>query len=112
MKFGLQDKQIAQISFVLKSGGVTQATIFGSRAKGDYRDNSDIDIAVWGDEINVGRLLTELDDLPLPFKFDVIDYNETNTAIREHIDRVGIIFLDDDGTSQVAENHNEYKNSL
>jgi len=99
VKFGLQDKQIAQISFVLKSGGIKQAAVFGSRAKGNYRDNSDIDIVVWGDGVNVGRLLTELDDLPLPFKFDVIDYNETNTAIREHIDRVGIIFLADDGTS-------------
>ncbi|MDR2571051.1 MAG: nucleotidyltransferase domain-containing protein [Oscillospiraceae bacterium] len=95
MRFGLLDKQMKQISTLLEGAGVTKGVIFGSRAKGNFRHNSDIDIAVWGDEINIGRLLTELDELPTPYKFDLVDYGKiTTAAYREHIDRVGIIFFE------------------
>jgi predicted nucleotidyltransferase len=89
MKFGLSDKNIELITETLKSSGVKKAAVFGSRAKGNYRDNSDIDIAVWG-EVNVGHLLTELDELPMPYKFDVVSYEQVNhSPLREHIERVG-----------------------
>jgi predicted nucleotidyltransferase len=89
MNFGLSDKNIEHITQTLKSLAVKKATVFGSRAKGNYRDNSDIDIAVWG-EVNVGHLLSELDELPMPYKFDVVSYEKIkNDKLREHIDRVG-----------------------
>jgi len=65
--------------------------VFGSRAKGNWRENSDIDIAVFGEGVNVGSLVAQLDELPMPYKFDIVDYNSINScALREHIDRVGI----------------------
>jgi predicted nucleotidyltransferase len=92
MKFGLADKQVEQISAVLKNASVSKAVVFGSRAKGNWRKNSDIDIAVWNREVNVGRILMDLDELPMPYKFDVVAYDEiNNNALREHIDRVGQI---------------------
>jgi len=93
MRFGLTEKQIGQITALLGNAEVSKAIIFGSRAKGCYRNNSDIDIAVWGSNINIGRLLAELDELPMPYKFDVIDYEKiTDDALRNHIDSVGITF--------------------
>jgi len=94
MKFGLTNEQMEQICNKLLKSGVSKAVIFGSRAKGTHRCNSDIDIAVWGDGLYIERIFSELDELPMPYKFDVVEYDKiTHIALREHIDRVGISFL-------------------
>ncbi|GHU53966.1 hypothetical protein FACS1894132_07670 [Clostridia bacterium] len=94
MDFGLSKKQLLLISEKLKSENVKKAVIFGSRAKGNYRLNSDIDIAVFGVS-NLGKLISELDELPLPYKFDVVSYeNIYHGPLREHIDRVGVIIYE------------------
>jgi predicted nucleotidyltransferase len=68
--------------------------LFGSRAKGIHRPNSDIDLAVWGrlNELQAEAIAAELDDLPLPYHFDVQSYDAINSPpLREHIKRVGIL---------------------
>jgi predicted nucleotidyltransferase len=72
---------------------VQGAVLFGSRAKGTSRPTSDIDLALEGDLSlrALARIAGELDDLPLPLRFDVqalarIDHPE----LRDHIARVGI----------------------
>ena len=93
---GLEQSVIETICKVLDdSKKVSRAAVFGSRAKGNYRKYSDIDIAVWG-ELNghdAQRIESELEELPrIIYKFDVAAYDEIkNTELREHIDRVGII---------------------
>jgi predicted nucleotidyltransferase len=71
---------------------VAQAKLFGSRAKGTHQPYSDIDIAIWGN-INtseLGAILGELEELPLPYRFDVVLYDRiSQVALRAHIDRVG-----------------------
>jgi predicted nucleotidyltransferase len=49
--------------------------LFGSRAKGTARKESDVDLAVTGtaDDRDVEALILDLDELPLPYKFDVKD---------------------------------------
>jgi len=95
MKFGLTDEQEKNIVVLLRKEQVTKAAIFGSRAKGNYLPNSDIDIAVWGNELNIGKILTELDELSTPYKFDVVAYeNISADALREHVDRVGITLFE------------------
>ena len=60
---------------------VQEAVLFGSRAKGNYRQGSDIDIAVKG---------TVSKDV-LPYFVDIVVYDHIkNIALKEHIDRVGI----------------------
>jgi len=71
---------------------VTRAKIFGSRAKGNFKPNSDIDIALWGPLtfLNIARIAGELEELPLPYLFDVEAYeNIHDQPLREHIDRAG-----------------------
>ena len=81
---------------------IAEARLFGSRAKGNYKVGSDIDIAVRfrrKDSVRRATLLNELHDrleeeLPLPYFFDLVDYNAiNNSALKEHIDRVGIIMF-------------------
>lgn len=91
MKLGLSEKHLQLIVETLKQADIDRAVVFGSRAKGNWRENSDIDIAVFGEGVNVGLLVAQLDELPMPYKFDIVDYNSINScALREHIDRVGI----------------------
>ena len=72
---------------------IEKAVLFGSRAKGIARNNSDIDIALYGiiNELEIEAVSFELDELPLPYKFDVKAFESIkNIALRKHIERVGI----------------------
>jgi predicted nucleotidyltransferase len=71
---------------------VSEARLFGSRAMGTHRPESDIDLALFGDvdERLAARIAGELEELPLPYTFDVHAYSTvTHLPLREHIDRVG-----------------------
>lgn len=76
-----------------KSSCINQVKLFGSRAKGNFRDGSDIDLCLLGNQISLSdmyQLETALDDLMLPFTFDVSIYSKiTNKDLIDHIDRVG-----------------------
>lgn len=98
MKFGLSEKVINDIKKIIsKYPEVESAKIFGSRAKGYYQDSSDIDIALFGDdltfEINT-KIFFEIDDLYLPYKIDLINFNSIgkNNKIKENILKEGIEF--------------------
>ncbi|MCL1800588.1 MAG: nucleotidyltransferase domain-containing protein [Promicromonosporaceae bacterium] len=91
MMFGLSDQQVDSYIATLKNHGVTRAVVFGSRAKGNFRPNSDVDIAVFDDVGKVTKLRDALDELPYPHKVDVVAYHKIeNPALRDHIDRVGV----------------------
>ena len=76
---------------------VDEVVIFGSRAKGDYKPGSDIDLAIKGNDLEynytekIRNLLQE--GLYTAYFYDVLDYYKiANPALREHIDRVGKVF--------------------
>lgn len=74
---------------------VREAKVFGSRAMGGFEDNSDVDLALWG-VLNPGviaRIRGELDELPLPYAFDVLAYDAiAQPPLRQHIDEFGRLF--------------------
>lgn len=72
---------------------IREVILFGSRAKGTAENNSDIDLAVIGigNELQIEDIAMALDDLPLPYRFDVKALaNIKNSKLKEHIQRVGI----------------------
>ena len=72
---------------------ITEVRLFGSRAKGTHTLNSDIDLALWGDvsALRAQAIAAELDELALPYKYDVQAFNAIQfPPLREHIERVGI----------------------
>ena len=93
-KFGISDVHLKQITKVISSfPSVTRALIFGSRAKGNYKKYSDVDICLFGeiDAFCAEKVREALNELGLIYEFDVISYNETKSAeLLEHIDRVGL----------------------
>ena len=94
---GLSDGAIAAIRTVFKKHpNVTTAILYGSRAKGNYRPTSDIDLTLQGEQLDYAELVAidnELDDLLLPYTIDLSIYNAIdNPDLIEHIKRVGQVF--------------------
>ncbi|GHV29971.1 hypothetical protein FACS1894167_10040 [Synergistales bacterium] len=90
---GLSENALRLIQNVISGTKVTKALLFGSRAKGNFRANSDIDIALCGDitVMEAEEIAAQLELLPLPFTFDAQSFNEIkNAELREHIARVGV----------------------
>ncbi|MEJ7684903.1 MAG: nucleotidyltransferase domain-containing protein [Segetibacter sp.] len=95
---GLKDGDLQNIIAVLQQEQeVKEAIIFGSRAKGNYKKGSDVDIALKGTGIgykttsNISYILNE--ETQMPYKFDVLNYHMvTNKDLTEHINRTGISF--------------------
>jgi predicted nucleotidyltransferase len=73
---------------------VERATLFGSHAKGTATERSDIDIALQGQKLDrfvIADIALSLDDSDIPLQIDLQNYSEIkNTALKEHIDRIGI----------------------
>lgn len=69
---GLRGLDIQLIHNVLRQyPKVTEAILYGSRANGNYRPGSDIDLTLRGDQLSHSDLLDieqSLDDLLLPYK--------------------------------------------
>ena len=92
---GIPDSASKAIIDLLKFiPGQKGLVLFGSRAKGNFREGSDIDIAVMGNGVDIGqkdRFLLKYEDLYLPWKLDLIFYETiSEPALKEHIQRVGI----------------------
>ncbi len=76
---------------------IKKVLLYGSRAKGNYKNGSDIDITLIGDNITFQTLLdveSELEELFLPYKFDISIYNKIkNKDLINHIQRVGTVLF-------------------
>ena len=98
--FGLLDNDFQEIKLVLKKyPQVKQAILFGSRAKGNYKTGSDIDIALKGNELDfktINSISLELnEETKMPYKFDIIDFMSIKEPLLiEHIERVGIVIYE------------------
>jgi predicted nucleotidyltransferase len=93
-RFGLSEDEINKINSVfIKFPLVEKALVYGSRAKGNYRNYSDIDITLIGSNLNLTLQQTievELDDLLLPYKIDLsIAEKIENSDLINHISSIG-----------------------
>lgn len=94
-QFGLRESDLENMIKIFKQfDSISEAILFGSRAKGNYRHGSDIDIALKGDIDfrTIARLSYLLNqDSLMPYKFDLVNYARLeHQELKEHIDRVGV----------------------
>jgi len=72
---------------------IEKAILYGSRAKGNYKPGSDIDIALSGKNLTheiLSKIIIDLDDLLIPYTVDLsILENISNQELVDHIKRVG-----------------------
>jgi len=96
-QFGLPPTTINDINKVFKKyPQINKVIIYGSRAKGNYHNGSDIDLTIIGENIDLQLLHTielDLDELMIPYKIDLSIYDHIhNNDLKEHIQRVGQIY--------------------
>ena len=97
MKFGLSDADISYIKQVISGfTEIESALIFGSRAMGNFKPGSDIDICIKGKKVTfdtVASLKANLEEMgPMPYLVDVVAYELLESAeLQKHIDQYGIL---------------------
>jgi len=107
-RFGLKETTIQKIcGLFAKYPQVEKAVLYGSRAKGNYKNGSDIDLTLYGGEdltLNVlCHVMNEIDDLLLPYSLDIsIAHQIHDPDVINHIQRVGIVFYERETETQHA----------
>ncbi len=96
-RFGLSSEVIEKIKSVFSQyPKIQKSIIYGSRAKGNFKPGSDIDLILEAPSMNLTELLkieSEIDDLLLPYKVDLsLKHQINNPDLLDHILRVGIEF--------------------
>lgn len=96
-EYGLSANVIDMIIHVFESyQNVDKVLIFGSRAKNNYRPGSDIDLALFGDNLtslDLQNIRNDIDELPIINIVDLCIYNSiTNPELKVEIQKYGIVF--------------------
>ncbi len=97
MKYGLKQETVQNIQCVFSAfPEVEEVILYGSRAKGNFKNASDIDLTIKGENLSlklINKISFCLDDLYLPYTFDLSIFNHISSPdLIEHIQRVGQIF--------------------
>ena len=93
MKFGLRDEIYIRIEKITKKYKY-KFVVFGSRARGDYKNNSDIDIAVLGEisDEDFYKIQNDFDSIDMEYMLDIVFENKVeNTELLENIKKEGIL---------------------
>ena len=98
-KCGLSEATIAKIISVFAAyPQLSKVVLYGSRAKGNYRTGSDINLTLFGEALSytqLGDIAGQIDDLLLPHTFDISLFKQIdNPDLIEHINHVGIVFYE------------------
>jgi len=97
VRYGLKDEHIQTfLEIIAKFDKVEKVTLFGSRAAGNHKKASDVDIAIFGKDVNAGvasAIKFEIEEeTVIPYFFDVVAYPVIkNEKLKEHIDTKGVI---------------------
>ena len=99
MKYGLTKAAIEKICAVFaRFREIEKAVLYGSRAKGNFKPGSDIDLTLYGEALTSdlrSAIASALDDLLLPYTIDLSVFDDLDhVKLREHIERVGVVFYE------------------
>ena len=101
---GLKKEIILEINSKINNySNIQKATVFGSRAMGNHKQYSDVDIAIFGNlnDLELESLRLDLDELYIIYKLDLVEYDRiSNLELKEHIDRVGVEIYNRNGAEE------------
>lgn len=94
--YGLSDKEFAEMKAIFgQCKNLEKVILYGSRAKGNYKKFSDVDITLEGDNLTLADLFRIQDLLyesDLPYMYDVSIFSKiSNPDLTDHIRRKGIV---------------------
>jgi len=93
-KFGINESSIDILYTIFsKYEQVKEVVLYGSRAKGNYHDRSDVDMVICNSQIDrhvLGQIILEINNNNFPHIIDIQLFdNLKNKKLIEHILRVG-----------------------
>ncbi len=96
-KFGLTERDIITLKTIFKKyPEVKSVYIFGSRAKGNYKPGSDIDLAIMNEAVSartLSNLNSDFSESSLPYTVDLVNFTSLkHPEFIAHIERVGLVF--------------------
>ncbi|MGL4941703.1 MAG: nucleotidyltransferase domain-containing protein [Thermoguttaceae bacterium] len=100
MNHGLSERSLATIGQIFaRYPAVERAVLYGSRAEGNYKPGSDIDLTLHTNDAfthtDLLRIMGDFDDSTLPYMVDVSEYKTLqNDDLIAHIDRVGKVIYE------------------
>ena len=105
-RFGIEKEILDKIIEIFKKyKQVKKACIFGSRARGDYRRGSDVDICIWLEEESenpIYKIQNELEEVNTILLFDVVAFNSiTKESLKESIIKEGVIIYERENSREV-----------
>lgn len=94
--YGIKDSEFELLQAVFrKHENIEKVVLYGSRAKGNYKPFSDVDITLFGEKVtrsDLNKIALDIDDLLLPYQFDISIFKSLkNKDLIDHILRVGIV---------------------
>jgi predicted nucleotidyltransferase len=95
--FGINELSINILKNIFsKYENIKEVNLYGSRAKGNYHDRSDVDLVICNSNIDrqlLGNLILEINNSNFPYMVDIqVFENLKNEKLIEHINRVGKVF--------------------
>lgn len=92
---GLKENEIAQLKHCFsRFKEIEKGILFGSRAMGNYKNGSDVDIVLVGDKINhktITQIVNALEETVMPYEFDMLIFNSIkNEELIKHIEQFGV----------------------
>jgi len=100
--FGLYLNSYKEIlSIFQKHDNIEKVILYGSRAKGNYKEGSDIDFTLLGDlnYNDVIQLKFEFEESNIPYLIDISIFSDLDSdSLKEHINRVGKVFYQNENS--------------
>src|SRR6056297_2190435 len=99
INIGIKEEALQKLNKVFASyPGIDKVILYGSRAKGNYKEGSDIDLVLIAPQFtltDLNKIENRIDDLLLPWKIDLALFHQIeNPDLLEHIKRAGISFYE------------------
>ena len=91
---GIREEVIKEIIALAEKYAITKVILFGSRARGDYRERSDIDLAVTGGQVDLFALAVDEETSTL-LKYDIVNLDgRVQKELLESIKTEGILLYE------------------
>ena len=94
MAYNLPDRVIKEITAFAKENSIIKIVLFGSRARGDHTERSDVDLAVYGGDFDSFYWYIK-ENIHSLLSFDVVDMNSRVTEeLKKEIERDGVVIYE------------------
>lgn len=94
LETGIKQKVIDEIRKIAEQCGIQRVLLFGSRARGDFKERSDIDLAASGGKVDIFSVLVD-EETPTLLKYDVVNLDgAVQPGLRGAIEAEGIIIYE------------------